>query len=76
MKREDLVKSIYYGNYCPNYNCTSTTKDMCKECSSKALTKYENEIYNKALEDVLQVVEWDGYTLVIKERIEHLKKEV
>lgn len=32
------------------------------------------EIYDKALEDVLNVVEWDGYTLDIKERIEQLKK--
>lgn len=38
------------------------------------LVKWENEIYNKALEDVLQVVEWDGYTLDVKERIEQLKK--
>ena len=30
--------------------------------------------YNKALEDVLNVVEWDGYTLDIKEKIEKLKK--
>lgn len=30
--------------------------------------------YNQALEDVLNVVEWDGYTLDIKERIEKLKK--
>lgn len=32
------------------------------------------KIYNQALEDVLNVVEWDGYTLDIKERIEKLKK--
>lgn len=30
--------------------------------------------YNQALEDALDVVEWDGYTLDIKERIERLKK--
>lgn len=30
--------------------------------------------YNQALEDVLNCVEWDGYTLDIKERIESLKK--
>lgn len=37
-----------------------------------------NEIkaYNQALEDVLNVVEWDGYTLDIKERIERLKKNL
>lgn len=30
--------------------------------------------YNQALEDVLNVVEWDGYTLDIKKRIEQLKR--
>lgn len=30
--------------------------------------------YNQALEDVLSVVEWDGYTLDIKNRIEQLKR--
>ena len=34
----------------------------------------ERQSYNQALEDVLNVVEWDGYTLDIKERIEQLKK--
>lgn len=34
----------------------------------------EKEAYNQALEDALNVVEWDGYTLDIKERIERLKK--
>lgn len=40
-------------------------------------THYEDcqaDAYNQALEDVLRVVEWDGYTLDIKERIEQLKK--
>lgn len=32
------------------------------------------KIYNQALEDALNVVEWDGYTLDIKERIEKLKR--
>ena len=30
--------------------------------------------YNQALEDALDVVEWDGYTLDIKKRIEQLKR--
>lgn len=34
----------------------------------------EKKAYNKALEDALNVCEWDGYTLDIKERIEQLKK--
>lgn len=34
----------------------------------------EKQSYNQALEDALKVVEWDGYTLDIKERIERLKK--
>lgn len=33
-----------------------------------------NLAYNQALEDVLNVVEWDDHTLDIKERIEKLKK--
>ena len=32
------------------------------------------EQYNKAIYDALSVVEWDGYTIDIKERIEQLKK--
>ena len=32
------------------------------------------EQYNKALDDALSVVEWDGYTIDIKERIEQLKR--
>ena len=30
--------------------------------------------YDQALEDVLSVIQWDGYTLDIKERIEKLKR--
>lgn len=51
--------------------------DYCGSCHSefKARTSDEKRrIYNQALEDVLSVVEWDGYTLDIKERIEQLKK--
>ena len=31
--------------------------------------------YDQALEDVLSVIQWDGYTLDIKERIEKLKRQ-
>lgn len=41
---------------------------------AKWLDEHDKEIYNQALEDVLNVVEWDGYTLDIKERIEQLKR--
>lgn len=51
MTREDLVRLIYFSDYCPKYNCQPTTRDICQECCSKALTDYENEIYNKALDD-------------------------
>lgn len=34
----------------------------------------KNKAYNQALEDALSVVEWDGYTLDIKNRIEQLKR--
>lgn len=30
--------------------------------------------YNKAIDDCLKIVEWDGYTLDIKHRIEKLKE--
>ena len=36
-------------------------------------SKHDKEIYNKALDDCLKIVEWDGYTLDIKRRIEQLK---
>ena len=52
MTREDLIRLIYFSDYCPKYNCQPTTRDICQECCSKALTEYENEIYNKALIDV------------------------
>ena len=32
--------------------------------------------YNKAIDDCLKIVEWDGYTLDIKHRIEKLKEGV
>lgn len=60
-------------------------KQFCwnqKDWNKKHKEEIEEEInyslrekpYNQALEDVLNVVEWDGYTLDIKERIEQLKK--
>lgn len=44
------------------------------EVDGKTIKQIKNETYNQALDDVLNVVEWDGYTLDIKERIEQLKK--
>ena len=32
--------------------------------------------YNKAIDDCLKIVEWDGYTLDIKNMIEKLKEGV
>lgn len=30
----------------------------------------------KVIDEILEVVEWDGYTLDIKRRIEHLKEQI
>lgn len=38
------------------------------------IDKIKKDSYNQALEDALNVVEWDGYTLDIKKRIEQLKR--
>ena len=38
-----------------------------------ALEKGKKVGYNKAIDDCLKIVEWDGYTLDIKHRIEKLK---
>lgn len=38
------------------------------------IEEHDKEIYSKALDDVLKCVEWDGYTIDIKKRIENLKK--
>lgn len=56
--REDLEKMIYPNDYyyCSNHNCLPTTLKQCQECCNKALTEYENEIYNKALENVLKLI--------------------
>ena len=39
-----------------------------------ALEKGKKVGYNKAIDDCLKIVEWDGYTLDIKHRIEKLKE--
>lgn len=40
----------------------------------RSIEEHNKIIYNQALEDALNVVEWDGYTLDIKKRIEQLKR--
>ena len=45
---------------------------------AKDIAEYNYEMgmekgYNKAIDDCLKIVEWDGYTLDIKRRIEQLK---
>lgn len=40
---------------------------------NEALEKGKKIGYNKAIDDCLKIVEWDGYTLDIKHRIEQLK---
>ena len=40
---------------------------------NEALEKGKKIGYNKAIDDCLKIVEWDGYTLDIKHRIEKLK---
>lgn len=42
----------------------------------KNVEEYANTVYNQAIDDVLNVVEWDGYTLDIKERILKLRKRM
>lgn len=46
------------------------------KCDSlnEALEKGKKVGYNKAIDDCLKIVEWDGYTLDIKHRIEKLKE--
>ena len=53
-----------------DYNCEYS----CEECDVPDMVMEFIKGYNQALEDALNVVEWDGYTLDIKERIEKLKK--
>ena len=45
-----------------------------EECKNSVLDI--QKAYNKAIDDALSVVEWDGYTIDIKERIEQLKEGV
>lgn len=46
-------------------------ESLCKyDCNS--IEEVAHNAYNKAINDALQVVEWDGYTLDIKTRIEQL----
>lgn len=51
MTRKELVRIIYFSDYCLNDKCRFTSKDECRECCSKALAEYENEVYNRALDD-------------------------
>ena len=51
MTKKELVRLVYMSGHCPEYNCQHTTSAQCTECHNKELTEYENEIYNKALED-------------------------
>ena len=48
------------------------------KCDSlnEALEKGKKVGYSNALDDCLKIVEWDGYTLDIKHRIEKLKEGV
>ena len=41
---------------------------------NEALEKGKKIGYNKAIDDCLKIVEWDGYTLDIKRSIEQLKE--
>lgn len=55
-------------------DCNKTNCMECKFGGQSDGCRFDEESYNQALEDALNVVEWDGYTLDIKERIEQLKK--
>lgn len=70
-KSTTSVRDTIWAVYCRGFKDGVTdTTDRIKDGSCFAC----KEIYNQALEDALNVVEWDGYTLDIKERIEKLKK--
>ena len=45
-----------------------------EECRNSVLDI--QKAYNKAIDNALSVVEWDGYTIDIKERIEQLKEQI
>lgn len=55
MTREELLKLIkaYHCIDVPLSVCDTLT---CEECAEKALTEYENTIYNKALDDLARIV--------------------
>ena len=59
MTREDLVRLIYFSDYCPEYNCQPTTRDQCQECCSKALTEYENQIRAVVIDECITELEED-----------------
>ena len=50
--------------------------DIKCDSLNDALEKGKKVGYNKAIDDCLKIVEWDGYTLDIKHRIEKLKEGV
>ena len=39
------------------------------------IIKFAEKLTDEELEDALSVIQWDGYTLDIKERIEKLKRQ-
>ena len=55
---------------CKVYYMPNNNDAFVKESDADKAIK---EAYNKAIDDALSVVEWDGYTIDIKERIEQLK---
>lgn len=85
MTKDELVRLVYISGHCPEYNCQHTTSAQCMECHNKELTEYENEIYNKVLEDytnkALEMLKTEqdtryGYldSMDIREIAEQLKK--
>lgn len=56
---------------CKVYYMPNNNDAFVKEIDADKAIK---EAYNKAIDDALSVVEWDGYTINIKERIGQLKR--
>lgn len=55
-------------------SCGYECEYSCEECDvPDKVIEFVNG-YNQALDDALNVVEWDGYTLDIKKKIEQLKR--
>lgn len=73
MTREKLVRIIYFSMYCSDYNYHNCGKIKCQECAEKTLTEYENEIYNKALEDFFNKC-WDKNIMFYSNPIDCLKE--